>query len=379
MVIKTTRYLNYSGYSAAFFTIIVGIMSAMLTLLPAGHAIALGKDGPVNLYSYRQSFLMRPLLEAFTKETGIKVNAVYAKKGILQRLKAEGMNSPADAVLAADITRIDAIAREGLLQPVVSSLLEENIAPSYRHPDNLWFGLTYRARVIFAHKKRVRPGEIKTYEDLANPRFKGRICMRSGKHEYNISLLASVINALGSEKAESWIAGVKENLARRPQGNDRAQVRAIFEGECDIAVGNSYYLGKMLTNEEKPDEKKWASSVNIIFPNQPDSQPANQLDSMVSKNSTLVRGAHVNISAAGITKSAEHIVGAKLLLEFLVSDTAQRIYAAQNFEYPLKKDVPLHPMVASWGNFKPDKQRLIDIAALHNDAAKMMDRVGFNH
>ncbi|MCK5546509.1 MAG: extracellular solute-binding protein [Rhodospirillaceae bacterium] len=354
-------------------------MSAMLTLLPAGHAIALGKDGPVNLYSYRQSFLMRPLLEAFTKETGIKVNAVYAKKGILQRLKAEGMNSPADAVLAADITRIDAIAREGLLQPVVSSLLEENIAPSYRHPDNLWFGLTYRARVIFAHKKRVRPGEIKTYEDLANPRFKGRICMRSGKHEYNISLLASVINALGSEKAESWIAGVKENLARRPQGNDRAQVRAIFEGECDIAVGNSYYLGKMLTNEEKPDEKKWASSVNIIFPNQPDSQPANQLDSMVSKNSTLVRGAHVNISAAGITKSAEHIVGAKLLLEFLVSDTAQRIYAAQNFEYPLKKDVPLHPMVASWGNFKPDKQRLIDIAALHNDAAKMMDRVGFNH
>ena len=379
MIIKTTRYLNYSGYSAAFFTIIVGIMSAMLTLLPAGHAIALGKDGPVNLYSYRQSFLMRPLLEAFTKETGIKVNAVYAKKGILQRLKAEGMNSPADAVLAADITRIDAIAREGLLQPVVSSLLEENIAPSYRHPDNLWFGLTYRARVIFAHKKRVRPGEIKTYEDLANPRFKGRICMRSGKHEYNISLLASVINALGSEKAESWIAGVKENLARRPQGNDRAQVRAIFEGECDIAVGNSYYLGKMLTNEEKPDEKKWASSVNIIFPNQPDSQPANQLDSMVSKNSTLVRGAHVNISAAGITKSAEHIVGAKLLLEFLVSDTAQRIYAAQNFEYPLKKDVPLHPMVASWGNFKPDKQRLIDIAALHNDAAKMMDRVGFNH
>ncbi len=379
MVIKTTRYLNYSGYSAAFFTIIVGIMSAMLTLLPAGHAIALGKDGPVNLYSYRQSFLMRPLLEAFTKETGIKVNAVYAKKGILQRLKAEGMNSPADAVLAADITRIDAIAREGLLQPVVSSLLEENIAPSYRHPDNLWFGLTYRARVIFAHKKRVKPGEIKTYEDLANPRFKGRICMRSGKHEYNISLLASVINALGSEKAESWIAGVKENLARRPQGNDRAQVRAIFEGECDIAVGNSYYLGKMLTNEEKPDEKKWASSVNIIFPNQPDSQPANQLDSMVSKNSTLVRGAHVNISAAGITKSAEHIVGAKLLLEFLVSDTAQRIYAAQNFEYPLKKDVPLHPMVASWGNFKPDKQRLIDIAALHNDAAKMMDRVGFNH
>ncbi len=376
MAIKTTRYLKHNGCNTA---LIVAIIALVLAVLPTGSAIATGTDGPINLYSYRQSFLMRPLLEAFTKETGIKVNAVYAKKGILQRLKAEGANSPADVVLAADITRIDAIAREGLLQPITSSLLEENIGPAYRHPDNLWFGLTYRARVIFTHKKRIKPGDVKTYEDLADPRFKGRICMRSGKHEYNISLLASVINALGPEKAESWIAGVKENLARRPQGNDRAQVRAIFEGECDIAVGNSYYLGKMLTNEEKPDEKKWASAVNIIFPNQPAKQPANQPNIVVSENLTLARGAHVNISAAGITKSAKHLVGAKLLLEFLASDTAQKIYAAQNFEYPLKKDVPLHPMVASWGNFKPDKQRLIDIAALHDDAARMMDRVGFNN
>ena len=372
MIIKTTRYIKYSGYSAALFAAIIALI---LAVMPTGSVLATGIDGPVNLYSYRQSFLMRPLLEAFTKETGIKVNAVYAKKGILQRLKAEGANTPADAVLAADITRIDAIAREGLLQPVTSSLLEKNIGPAYRHPDNLWFGLTYRARVIFTHKKRVKPGEVKTYEDLAKPQFKGRICMRSGKHEYNISLLASVINALGPEKAESWIAGVKENLARRPQGNDRAQVRAVFEGECDIAIGNSYYLGKMLTNEEKPDEKKWASAVNIIFPN----QPANQPNGVLSENSTLARGAHINISAAGITKSAKHADEAKLLLEFLASDKAQKIYAAQNFEYPLKKGVLLHPLVASWGNFKPDKQRLIDIAALHDDAARMMDRVGFNN
>ena len=368
MITKTTRYIKYSGYSAALFAAIIALI---LAVMPTGSVLATGIDGPVNLYSYRQSFLMRPLLEAFTKETGIKVNAVYAKKGILQRLKAEGANTPADAVLAADITRIDAIAREGLLQPVTSSLLEKNIGPAYRHPDNLWFGLTYRARVIFTHKKRVKPGEVKTYEDLAKSQFKGRICMRSGKHEYNISLLASVINALGPEKAESWIAGVKENLARRPQGNDRAQVRAVFEGECDIAIGNSYYLGKMLTNEEKPDEKKWASAVNIIFPNQP--------DGVLSENSTLARGAHINISAAGITKSAKHADEAKLLLEFLASDKAQKIYAAQNFEYPLKKGVLLHPLVASWGNFKPDKQRLIDIAALHDDAARMMDRVGFNN
>ena len=368
MLTKTTNYMKYSGHGAAFFAVVMG---ALLSPLTANNAHGAGANGPVNLYSYRQSFLMAPLLEEFTRETGIKVNAVYAKKGILQRLKAEGANSPADVVLAADITRIDAIAGEGLLQPVTSKLLEENIGPSYRHPDNLWFGLTYRARVIFTHKERIRPGEIKTYEDLANPLFKGRICMRSGKHEYNISLLASVINALGSERAEKWVSGVKENLARRPQGNDRAQVRAIFEGECDIAIGNSYYLGKMLTNEAKPDEKKWASAVNIIFPNQPDNGNG--------ENSTLGRGAHVNISAAGITKSAKHAVEAKLLLEFLASDKAQQIYAAQNFEYPLKKDVSLHPIVASWGSFKPDEQRLIDIAALHDSAAKMMDRVGFNH
>lgn len=367
MTAKTIPYVNQKALRA-------GIIAALLVLffaaLPTSNAYGSDPGGQVNLYSYRQSFLMAPLLDAFTKQTGIKVNAVYAKKGILQRLKAEGLNSPADAVLAADITRIDSIARAGLLQPVRSNLLNENIPPSYRHPENLWVGLTYRARVIFAHKQRVAMGEIKTYEDLADPRFKGRICMRSGKHEYNISLLASVINALGSEKAEIWIGKVKENLARRPQGNDRAQVRAIYEGECDIAIGNSYYFGKMATNEEKPDEKKWAAAVNIIFPNQPDAN---------SDDAVLSRGAHVNISAAGITKSARHPNEAKLLLEFLASDKAQQIYAAENFEYPLKKDVPLHPLVASWGNFKPDGQFLSDIAALHDDAARMMDRVGFDH
>ena len=342
-----------------------------LSLFMASPSYGDSPDGPVNLYSYRQSFLMAPLLEAFTKETGIKVNAVYAKNGILQRLKAEGINSPADAVLAADVTRIDEIAQAGLLAPVSSSVLEQNIGPSYRHPENLWFGLTYRARVIFAHKERIKPGEIKTYEDLADPHFKGRICIRSGKHEYNITLLASMINAYGVEKAENWLKGLKANLARRPQGNDRAQVNAIYEGECDIAVGNSYYFGKMLTNEEKPEEKKWAEAVNIIFPNQPDGTDA--------KNSPLSRGAHVNISAAAMTKSAKHQKEAIRLLEFLASDKAQQIYAAENFEYPLKKDVVTHPMVASWGEFKPDAQNLSEIAALHIEATRMMDRVGFDN
>ncbi|MDH5188120.1 MAG: Fe(3+) ABC transporter substrate-binding protein [Rhodospirillaceae bacterium] len=361
MAVKSSSYNNYK----------VSLAALGVSLFMAGTSFADGPNGPVNLYSYRQSFLMAPLLDAFTAETGITVNAVYAKNGILQRLKAEGMNSPADVVLAADITRIDEIAQAGLLSPVSSDVLEQNIGANYRHPENLWFGMTYRARVIFAHKDRVTPGEIKTYEDLADPRFKGRICIRSGKHEYNITLLASMINALGKEKAENWLNGLKENLARRPQGNDRAQVNAIYEGECDISVGNSYYLGNMATNEEKPEEKKWASAVNIIFPNQPDSTTA--------EASPTARGAHVNISAAGMTKSAKHQKEAILLLEFLASDKAQKIYAAENFEYPLKKGVAVHPMVASWGKFKADTQRLSDIAALHIEATKMMDRVGFDN
>ena len=361
MSVKSNNY----KYSLA------AIVAIVLSLFVANPSYGDSPDGPVNLYSYRQAFLMAPLLEAFTRETGIKVNAVYAKNGILQRLKAEGINSPADAVLAADVTRIDEIAQAGLLAPVSSSVLEQNIGPSYRHPENLWFGLTYRARVIFAHKERIKPGEIKTYEDLADPRFKGRICIRSGKHEYNITLLASMINAHGVEKAENWLKGLKANLARRPQGNDRAQVNAIYEGECDIAVGNSYYFGKMLTNKEKPEEQKWAEAVNIIFPNQPDGTDA--------KNSSLGRGAHVNISAAAMTKSAKHQKEAIRLLEFLASDKAQQIYAAENFEYPLKKDVPTHPMVASWGEFKPDSQNLSEIAALHIEATRMMDRVGFDN
>lgn len=349
--------------------VLMAICIVSATVMGTGPAYA--DEGIVKLYSYRQSFLMQPLIDAFTAKTGIEVKAVYAKRGILQRLKAEGINSPADLVLAADITRIDELAREGLLRSVSSTLLNENVPAQFRHPDGLWYGLTSRARVIYAHKQRVAPGEITTYEELADPRFKGRICTRSGKNEYNISLLASVINALGPEQSEIWLKGFKDNLARRPQGNDRAQVRAIYEGECDISIGNSYYFGKMATNEEKPEQKDWAAAVNIIFPNQPGSGR--------DENSPLARGAHVNISTAALTKSSPHPVAAMKLLEYLTSDEAQRIYASQNMEYPVKSGVPVHPLVASWGDFKSDTQRLSDIAALHIEASKMMDRVRFDH
>lgn len=318
----------------------------------------------VNLYSYRQPFLMDPLLTAFTKQTGVKVNVVYAKSGILERLKAEGKNSPADAVLTADVGHLQDMAAEGLLAPVQSNVLAANIPASYRDTANQWFGLTTRARIIFAHKDRVKPGDVTSYEDLAKPHMKGRVCTRSGKHSYNVTLLASLVAEKGEAAAETWAAGVKANLARKPQGNDRAQVKAVYQGECDVALGNTYYMGKMATNEKEPEQKKWAAAVRVIFPNQQD------------------RGTHVNASGGAVTAAAaahpERRAAAVKLLEFLSGDYAQKIYAETDFEYPVKAGVALHPLVASWGTFKADTINLAKIAANRTTASKIMDRVGFD-
>lgn len=325
-------------------------------------AMAVGATtGEVNLYSYRQPFLMDPLLEAFTEETGIKVNMVYLKKGMLERLKSEGANSPADLVLTADIGNLHNFVQAGLLQSFKSDTLEQNVPAQYRHPDGLWYALTTRARIIFTHKDRVKPGEVTTYEDLADPKMKGRICTRSGKHVYNVSLLAWMIAATGEAAAEEWARGVKANLARKPQGNDRAQVKAVYQGECDVALGNTYYMGKMATNEKKPEQKDWAAAVNIVFPNQND------------------RGTHVNISGAAITKSAKNKTNAVRLIEFLTSDTAQKIYVEDNFEYPIKAGVALHPIVAGWGKFKADTTFLSKIADHRTQATRIMDKVRFDN
>jgi len=333
---------------------------SVLLIGSMGSKLALAGEGEVNLYSYRQPFLIQPMLEAFTEETGIEVNVVYAEKGMLERLKAEGENSPADAVLTADIGRLNDMVEAGVLQPVHSDVLERNIPAQYRHPDGLWFGLTSRARVIFASRDRVGTEEVVTYEDLADPKLKGRVCTRSGKHVYMVSLIASVIAHVGEDKAEQWLRGVRDNLARKPQGNDRAQAKAIYEGICDVAVANTYYMGKMATNDEKPEQKEWAESVRIVFPNQDD------------------RGTHVNVSGAAVTGSAKNRDNAIRLLEFLSGDYAQQLYAEQNFEYPVKAGVPLHPLVASWGNFKADTIGLADVAEYRAAASKMVDRVGYD-
>jgi len=337
------------------------VTATVVSGVVAASALSVGASAAeVNLYSERQPFLMDPLLDAFTAETGIAVNMVYLKKGMQERLQSEGDNSPADLVLTSDIGKLNNLVEAGLLQGSASDTLEHNIPIQYRHPDGLWYGLTTRARVIYAHKDRVKPGEVTTYEDLADPKMKGRVCTRSGKHMYNVSLLASIVAANGEAAAQKWAAGVKANLARKPQGNDRAQVKAVFEGECDVALGNTYYMGKMMTNEKEPEQKDWAASVNVIFPNQSD------------------RGTHVNISGAGITKSAKNKAEAIKLIEFLSGDSAQKIYAEDNFEYPVKAGVALHPMVASWGGFKADTTFLSAIAEQRKVATRIMDMVLFD-
>jgi len=342
------------------------IKSNMLTAAALTFATVAAISSPVlameevNLYSARQPFLINPLLDAFTAKTGIKVNVVYLKKGMLERLKSEGLNSPADLILTADIGALQNHVDAGVLQQTSSNILNRNIPAQYRDAKGRWYGLTTRARVIFADKKRVKAGEVTTYEDLTKPYMKGRICIRSGKHMYNISLLASVIAAKGVASAEAWAKGVKANLARRPKGNDRAQVKGVYQGECDVAIGNTYYMGKMATNEKSPEQKNWAKSVRIIFPNQNG------------------RGTHVNISGAGVTKSAKHKANALKLIEFLSDDEAQKIYAERNFEYPVKVGVPLHPLVASWGTFKADKVHLDKVGSERTEASKIMDRVRFN-
>ena len=336
-------------------TIISLVTVAMSLAAAASHA-----DGEVNLYSYRQPFLIEPMLEEFTRQTGTRVNVVFAKKGMVEKIKAAGDNNPADAVLTVDIGRLDALHKAGLLEGVDSAVLSEAIPANLRHPDGLWFGLTTRARLALTSKDRVKPGELETLADLANPKFKGRICSRSGKHVYNVALIASVIAHEGEEAAEQWLAGVRDNLARKPQGNDRAQAKGIYEGVCDVAISNHYYMGKMATNEKKPEQKEWAKAVNVQFLDQDG------------------RGNHVNISGAAVIKGAKNRDNAVALLEFLASDMAQNMYATVNFEFPVKDGIKTHELVESWGSFKADTLSLEEIASHRTTATKLVDKTGFD-
>lgn len=311
----------------------------------------------VNIYSHRQPELIQPLLDAFTAETGITVNVAFVDKGMAERLVAEGDRSPADLVLTVDIARLMEVVNAGVTQPVDSAVLDANIPAEFRDPADQWFGLTARARIVYASKERVAAGEVTTYEDLADPKWKGRICVRSGTNDYNVALTAAVLAHHDAAFTKTWLEGVKANLARKPEGGDRDQVKAIWSGQCDIAVGNTYYMGQMLAD---PEQAEWANSVSIVFP--------------TFENG----GTHMNISGVAMTKSAPNKDAALKLMEWLSSDEAQHIYAETNHEFPVKPGVERSDLVKSWGEFTPDSLGLADVAKLRPEALKLIEEVNFD-
>ena len=326
---------------------------ALLALFFASSAYA----DEVNIYSHRQPELIQPLMDAFSAETGIAVNIAFVDKGMAERLTAEGDRSPADLVLTVDIGRLIELVKADVIQPVDDKVLTANIPAEYRDPDNQWFGLTTRARVVYASKARVKPGEITTYEDLADPKWQGRICMRSGLSDYNVALTAAYLLHHGADETTAWLTGLKANLAHRPTGADRDQVKSIWAGECDIAVGNTYYIGQMLSD---PEESQYADAVRIDFP--------------VFEGG----GTHMNVSGVALTKAAPNKAAAIKLMEWLASDEAQKIYAETNHEFPVKPGVARSALVQGWGSFLPDTANLADIAAKRPEAVKLIETVDFD-
>ncbi len=313
----------------------------------------------VNVYSARHYKSDQILSDMFTRQTGIRVNVIEGDVGpLLQRLRAEGRNSPADLFITADAGNLWRAQEAGVLQPVRSAALDEAIPANLREPGGMWFGLSQRARILVYSKDRVKPSELSTYEDLADPKWKGRILVRTSSHVYNQSLLASIIAADGPEKAAAWARGIAANLARPPKGGDTDQIKAVAAGEGDIAISNSYYFAR-LASSSKPEDKAVVEKLGIFFPNQKD------------------RGTHVNISGAGVTKHAPNRDNAIKLLEFLVTPEAQKIFAEANNEYPVRSGVATTAVVASWGPFKADPLNAAVLGKHQAEAVRIADRAGW--
>lgn len=333
----------------------LGLVLALAGSLPS----AASAEQVVNVYSYRQPTLIQPLFDSFTARTGIEVRAVFADNGLVERLAQEGRNSPADLLLTSDVGRLVEAANRGLAQPVASEIILADVPANLRDAENRWFGLTMRARVVYASKERA-PITAISYEELADPKWRGKICMRPGNHPYNLGLIAAMIAHKGEDFTRGWLEGLKANLAVKPSGNDRAQAKSVFAGECDLAIANTYYMGKMLTEEKEPEQKQWAGAVKIVFPSSPDF------------------GTHVNISGMMLTANAPNRDNALKLMEFLASDEAQQIYANGNFEYPVNPRVPASDLVRSWGDFTPDSLNVAEIAKFEPAASRLVDEVQFN-
>ena len=313
----------------------------------------------MNLYTTREPGLVRPLLEAFTAQTGIKVNTVFVKEGLAERVAAEGARSPADVLMDVDVGAILDLVDKGVTQPVRSEVLEQAVPANLRDAKGHWFALSMRARLVYASRK-LGVTSI-SYEDLADPKFKGKVCTRSGQHPYNTALIAAYISHHGPEKAEAWLRGVKANLARRPAGGDREVARDILAGICEVGIGNSYYVGLMRSGRGGPEQLKWGEAIDVLIP-------------------TLEgKGAHVNISGAAMAKNAPNREAALKFLEWLVMADAQKIYAEGNFEYPVVKGAKVDPIIAALGELKIDPMPISDVVRYRKQASELVDKVGFDN
>jgi iron(III) transport system substrate-binding protein len=329
----------------------IGVLAALLAALAAtSHAIAAEE---VVVYSARIEQLIKPMFDVFTTDTGIKVKFVTDKEGaLLQRLKAEGANTPADVLITVDAGNLWEAENEGLLQPIESKVLDKNVPSYLRDPRNQWFGLSVRARTIVYNTRTLKPSDLSTYEDLANPKWKGKLCLRTSKKVYNQSLVAMMIAEHGEQKTEQLVRGWVANLATDPFPDDTKVMEAIAAGQCELGLVNTYYYGRLM-------EKSPKLPLALFWPNQQGS------------------GVHVNVSGAGITKYAKHKAEAVKLIEFLSSEKAQNLFADVNLEYPVNPAVKADPQVAAWGSFKQNPLNVAKAGELQTSAVKLMDRAGY--
>ena len=332
------------------------IMVSALALAFGAHA----QDKILNLYSSRHYQTDEALYSGFTKATGIKVNRIEAgEDALIERIRNEGERSPADVMVTVDAGRLWRAEQLGLFQPVKSAVLEARIPLSFREPGGLWFGFSLRARLIAYNKAKVKAGELTSYEDLTDPKWKGRVCMRSSSNIYNLSLMGALIDHLGEAKAEAWARSVRNNFAREPKGGDTDQLKSVAAGECDVTISNQYYYAR-LARSQKAEERAVAEKVAVVFPNQSS------------------WGTHVNVSGAGVMKHAPHREAAIRFLEYLASDEAQRYFADGNNEWPVVASVQVvNPVLSAFGAFKYDPLNVAVLGRNQPAAQKLYDRVAW--
>jgi iron(III) transport system substrate-binding protein len=313
-------------------------------------------DAVVNVYTNREPGSYSATLETFTKATGIRVNALFAENGLAERIQQEGASSPADVLITVDVARLQEAKDKGITQPLVSTSVNEAIPATFRDKEGHWVGMSYRARVIYTSKERVKDTAL-TYESLADPKWRGKVCVRSGQHPYNLALISAMIAHKGEAETKKWLEGVKANLARKPSGGDRDVAKDILAGVCDVGLGNTYYVGLMTAN---PAQKPWADAIKVVLP-------------------TFEKGGtHVNISGIALMKHAPNRTNAVKLIEYLATQDAQKVVAEVNYEYPVRLNTPLNPLVESFGKLTPDTLPLTDIAKNRAAASRLVDEVGFD-